>query len=129
MVLGVKVRRKRIALHSNEEATGLLSGNMADDKRHHRLAAATYFFTVFACLAGMSNTFLRTGRLFPGPHLFSGLGIILAGSFNIALVPWFKDHPFARLPHSIVGFIIILLLGVQVKSGLPILRSLWRSFH
>lgn len=129
MVLGIRVRRKRLSLQSNGEATGLLSGTVATNKRHHRLAAGTYFLTVVACFTGMGNTYLRAGRLFPGPHLFSGLAVLLVGSLSVALVPWFSEYPSVRLPHTIAGFIIILLLAVQVRTGLTILSSVWRDFH
>lgn len=129
MVLGVRVRGKRLSTQSNGEATGFLSGTAVENKRHHRLAAATYFLTVLACFTGMGNTYLRAGRLFPGPHLFSGLAVLLAGSFNVALVPWLKNYTPLRLPHMIAGFTIILLLAVQARTGLTILSSLWKDFH
>lgn len=128
-ILGIQARRRRLDPPSTSELTGLLSNVISDNKAHHKLAAATYFCTVLVCFLGMANTYSRSGRLFPGPHLYGGLAVILAGSFNVALVPWFKDFPGARFPHVIMGLVIMVLLTIQIKTGLKILVSVWKLFH
>lgn len=125
--LGLQVRNQRLS--STAEALGLVSRVRSDKKRHHKLAAGLLFLTTFFCFLGMYNTYSRAGRLFPGPHLYGGLGLILALSANAALVPWFKDITKIRLLHAANGCIVLLLVANQVKSGRPILVSVWNTVH
>lgn len=123
---GFQARQKRLSPHVTEE-TGLLSGVIFDDRRHHKLSAALVFLTTLGCFIGMGNTYARSARLFPGPHLWGGLAVLLAASANVSLVPWFQDAPRVRLIHASVGLVIIILLANQIKSGIPILVSVWRT--
>jgi hypothetical protein len=59
------------------EGVGLVRENNRREltgRTHYKLASALLCATVGGALVGMGNTFLRTGRLFPGPHLYLGLG-------------------------------------------------------
>lgn len=123
--LGYQARQKR--LYPRAEESGLLTGMVTDHRHHHKLSAALVFLTTAMCFFGMGNTFARSARLFPGPHLWGGLAVLFALSFNVMLVPWFKgDHRF-RIVHAVVGASIMVLLANQVKSGIPILVSVWKT--
>lgn len=124
-ILGIQARTARLSPEA--ESVGLLSGLAARSKAHHKLSATLVFLTTLFCFVGMGNTFMRTGRLFPGPHLYGGLAVLLALSLNVAFVPWFKDAPGMRLLHAANGIVILILLAVQVKCGLPILVSVWNT--
>lgn len=126
-ILGLQARNARLS--PTAETVGLLSGTATGTKTHHKLAAGLFFLTTLFCFVGMGNTFLRSGRLFPGPHLYGGLAVLLALSLNVSFVPWFKDVPRIRLIHATNGIIVLLLLASQVKSGWPILVSVWNHFH
>lgn len=76
----------------------------------------------------LANTFLRTGRLFPGPHLYGGLAVLLVAAANVALVPYLRDKNELRFLHTALGSIVLLLLASQVYSGIGILKSLIQSF-
>lgn len=125
-LLGIQARQRRLNPRATSE-TGLLSGIPSADRRHHKLSASLVFLTTAGCFSGMGNTYARTGRLFPGPHLWGGLAVLLAASANVSLVPWFKDIPRIRLLHATNGLLIILLLANQIMSGIPILVDVWRT--
>lgn len=119
-ILGIRVRRSR--LYPSAEITPLLH-RAARKGYHHKLSAFLLFATVFFMTLGMANTFLRSGRLFPGPHLYGGFLVIILLALNAAMVPWFKDIGTIRSFHAVVGGAILISVLSQVWSGLPILSS------
>lgn len=121
--LGIRVRYKRV--YPRPSSRGLLSGRPMD-RRHHKLSAGLVCLTTAACFFGMGNTYARSGRLFPGPHLWGGLAVLLALSVNVMLVPWMAAVP-VRGAHAAVGAVILALLANQLISGIPILLSVWRT--
>lgn len=126
-LLGLQVKNTRSV--ERTEATPLVSSvpRPVLQRYHHKLSASLFFLTAFTMFLGMFNTYSRAGRLFPGPHLYGGFFFLLAVSLNVALVPWFKDAPVVRGFHSVVGFVVILTIAWQIWSGLPILKSVWKT--
>lgn len=55
-----------------QERKELLKGSFKD--RHYNAGSILLGFGVFESIFGGVNTWFRTGKLFPGPHLFSGAG-------------------------------------------------------
>ena len=55
-----------------QERKNLLKGSYKD--RHFNSGSILLGFGVFESIFGGVNTWLRTGKLFPGPHLFAGAG-------------------------------------------------------
>lgn len=55
-----------------QERKELIKGNFRD--RHFNAGSILLGFGVFEAIAGGVNTWFRTGKLFPGPHLFAGAG-------------------------------------------------------
>lgn len=51
----------------------MLKGNFRD--RHFNAGSLLLGFGVFEAVGGGVNTWMRTGKLFPGPHLFAGAGM------------------------------------------------------
>ena len=131
-VIGLGVRRERKNQLRGNEGTRLLGDDRAaglwSGRSHHKLSAGLLFATVLFMLTGMANTFSRTGRLFPGPHLYGGLGLILAVTANVALAPWLREKVQLRTLHTAIGGIVILLVASQIYSGLGILSSLIQGF-
>eukprot|EP00189_Rhodosorus_marinus_P010444 CAMPEP_0184742276 /NCGR_PEP_ID=MMETSP0315-20130426/5251_1 /TAXON_ID=101924 /ORGANISM="Rhodosorus marinus, Strain UTEX LB 2760" /LENGTH=227 /DNA_ID=CAMNT_0027213027 /DNA_START=84 /DNA_END=767 /DNA_ORIENTATION=+ len=85
------------------------------------LLAATTFFT----FEGMANTYTRTGKLFPGPHLYAGLGIVSILAFMTALVPAMqKNQLWARNTHFTLAVGALGLFGWQAKTGMDIVGKL-----
>jgi hypothetical protein len=67
-------------------------------------------------VAGPVNTFLRTGKLFPGPHLYAGAAIVVLWALAAALVPSMqKGNENARSLHIAFNTLNILLFAWQVR--------------
>jgi hypothetical protein len=56
-----------------QERKELIKGSYRD--RHFNAGSILLGFGVFEAIGGGVNTWFRTGKLFPGPHLFAGAGI------------------------------------------------------
>lgn len=128
-ILGIMARQARLAPPQGEETPMLQRDlrSVARGKRwHHKLSAFLLFFTYFVMLVGMYNTFLRAGRLFPGPHMYGGFWFVLLTTLQASLVPWFADHKIARNVHTVVGLAVMICLFSQFWTGIPILKSVWK---
>ena len=55
-----------------QERKELIKGSYRD--KHFNAGSILLGFGVFEAVGGGLNTWLRTGKLFPGPHLFAGAG-------------------------------------------------------
>lgn len=58
-----------------QERKELVKGSYKD--RHFNAGSILLGFGVLESVGGGVNTYLRTGKLFPGPHLYAGAGIFL----------------------------------------------------
>lgn len=63
-----------------QERKELVKGSYKD--RHFNAGSILLGFGVLESVGGGVNTYLRTGKLFPGPHLYAGAGIVL----NLAII-------------------------------------------
>lgn len=71
---------------------------------------------------GPLNTYARAGKLFPGPHLYAGAGLVCLWALAAACVPHMqKGNDTARSIHIGANVAGIGLFGWQVVSGIPIL--------
>jgi Protein of unknown function (DUF4079) len=71
---------------------------------------------------GPLNTYARAGKLFPGPHLYAGAGLVCLWALATACVPAMqKGNESARLVHIGANVSGIGMFAWQVVSGLPIL--------
>lgn len=122
LYLGIQARQRRVSPSARPLVPRIR-------KAHHKLAAFVFLLTVAGCFLGMANTYTRVGRLFPGPHLYRGLLLVLLGACNVALVPWFMNYTSARLPHAIIGGLMLLVFLSQIQTGFHILKSVWAKFH
>ena len=69
--------------------------------------------TSFA-IEGPVNTFLRAQKLFPGPHLYAGAGIVVCWAMAASLVPMVgKGSDAARYGHVAFNFVAIVLFTWQ----------------
>lgn len=77
---------------------------------------------VTVAILGAFNTYMRAGKLFPGPHLYAGMACTIlwavAASFTPAMA---KGDEKARLAHISLNSINVVLFAWQVVSGIPIL--------
>lgn len=102
-----------------EERKNLLKGSYKD--RHFNSGSLLLGFGVFESIFGGVNTWLRTGKLFPGPHLFAGAAITVLWAAAAALVPAMqKGNETARNLHIALNALNVLLFVWQIPTGIDI---------
>jgi len=78
------------------------------------------FFTAW----GVYNTWFRADKLFPGPHVYAGTGIVVLWALSAALVPWMaKGNETARTAHIALNVLNVLLFCWQLPTGLEIAQK------
>jgi len=81
-------------------------------------------------IEGCVNTFMRTEKLFPGPHLFIGAGMVAVWALAAALVPEMqKGNDNARSAHIALNVVNTLLFVSQVPTGLEIVGKVFQFTH
>ncbi|KAI4328953.1 hypothetical protein L6164_021263 [Bauhinia variegata] len=102
-----------------EERKELLKGSFRD--RHFNAGSILLGFGVLEAVGGGVNTWFRTGKLFPGPHLFAGAAITVLWALAAALVPQMqKGSETARNLHITLNAINVLLFVWQIPTGIDI---------
>lgn len=103
----------------SEERKELIKGSFRD--RHFNAGSILLGFGVFEAVFGGINTWFRTGKLFPGPHLFAGAGITVLWAAAAALVPAMqKGNETARNLHIALNALNVLLFVWQIPTGIDI---------
>jgi hypothetical protein len=98
-----------------------LASKGARDKHFSQGSLLAFIGTAFA-IEGPLNTYARAGKLFPGPHLYAGAGLVVLWALAAACVPAMqKGNDTARTVHIGANLAGIGLFGWQVVSGVPIL--------
>ena len=68
------------------------------------------------------NTYARAGKLFPGPHLYAGAGLVVLWALAALCVPsMMKGNDTARAVHIGANVVGIALFAWQLSTGVPIL--------
>ncbi|KAG6548785.1 hypothetical protein Mapa_009546 [Marchantia paleacea] len=107
-----------------EERKELVKGNYRD--KHFNAGSILLGGGVLTSVGGCLNTYLRTGKLFPGPHLFAGAGITVLWALAAALVPAMqKGDERARSLHIGLNAINVALFLWQVPTGLEIVAKVF----
>jgi hypothetical protein len=97
----------------------LLKGGFRD--RHFNTSSILLGGGTTFAIAGAYNTYLRTGKLFPGPHLYAGAVIVILWALAAALVPAMqKGNDTARSLHIGLNAVNVGLFLWQVPTGLEI---------
>lgn len=113
----------RIRSASPEERKELVKGKYGE--RHFKIASALFATVTLATFGGMANTYTRAGKLFPGPHLYAGLGIIATMSVMTSMVPYMqKGQDWAKKIHFSGAFVVTSFFLWQAKSGMVIVGKL-----
>ena len=77
---------------------------------------------------GPLNTYARAGKLFPGPHLYAGAGLVVLWALAVATIPAMqKGSDTARTVHIGANVAGTSLFAWQVVSGIPILLKVWEN--
>lgn len=107
-----------------EERKELIKGSYRD--KHFNAGSILLAFGVFESIGGGVNTWLRTGKLFPGPHLFAGAAITVLWAAAAALVPPMqKGNETARSLHIALNAVNVLLFIWQIPTGLDIVLKVF----
>jgi len=112
-------------LAKEKERKELLAGKFKD--KHEWMGALILASGTGIAIEGAVNTFMRTGKLFPGPHLFAGAGMVALWAFAAALVPEMqKGNNTARAAHIGLNSVNTLLFLSQVPTGLEIVGKVFQ---
>jgi len=96
--------------------------------KHWALASVLLACGVTFSIEGGVDTYMRVGKLFPGPHLFAGAGITVLWAVAAALVPKMqKGEDWARTAHIGINVAILGLFTWQLQSGFEILDKVGPS--
>ncbi|KGN56398.1 uncharacterized protein LOC101206421 [Cucumis sativus] len=107
-----------------EERKELIKGSFRD--RHFNAGSILLGFGVLEAIGGGVNTWFRTGKLFPGPHLFAGAGITVLWALAAALVPAMqKGNETARNLHIALNTLNVLLFIWQIPTGIDIVLKVF----
>mmetsp|Transcript_48843 Transcript_48843/g.151358 ORF Transcript_48843/g.151358 Transcript_48843/m.151358 type:complete len:276 (+) Transcript_48843:110-937(+) len=119
----VKALKAQIAELSSERSA-LIKGNFKD--QHFQMSSLLLGGGIFFTVYGVFNTWFRTEKLFPGPHLFAGAAICVGWALAAACVPFMeKGNEAARNVHIALNVIILALFAWQLPTGFEILQKVW----
>eukprot|EP00471_Norrisiella_sphaerica_P004274 CAMPEP_0184478144 /NCGR_PEP_ID=MMETSP0113_2-20130426/256_1 /TAXON_ID=91329 /ORGANISM="Norrisiella sphaerica, Strain BC52" /LENGTH=335 /DNA_ID=CAMNT_0026855833 /DNA_START=34 /DNA_END=1041 /DNA_ORIENTATION=- len=104
------------------ERKNLVKGDFRD--KHFQLSSLLLALGVGIGIEGPVNTWMRTGKLFPGPHLFAGAGIVVLWAAAAALVPAMqKGSKLAKDLHVALNAANVGLFTWQIATGIPIVQK------
>ncbi len=104
----------------------LVAANLRD--KHWATGSVLLGVGVMVSILGATNTYLRAGKLFPGPHLFAGAAITGLWAAAAALVPEMqKGNEAARVGHIALNSINVGLFAWQVFTGFDIMVKVWEK--
>ncbi|MDF0554392.1 DUF4079 domain-containing protein [Kamptonema sp. UHCC 0994] len=125
MYLGVQVRRTRLA--DGDIKKEMVKGRFAI--RHHQIGSILLALMVIGAIGGMTVTYLNSGKIAIGPHLFAGLGMVGLISTSAALVPFMQKHDWVRNLHISLNIILLGLFGWQAVTGVQIVQKILSSMN
>ena len=103
----------------------LIAGKFKD--KHANAGYLLLAMGVTLAVEGCVNTYLRTGKLFPGPHLFAGAGITVLWAMAAGLVPEMeKGNQKARDLHIALNCVNVALFTWQIPTGLEIVGKVFQ---
>ncbi|GAX84349.1 hypothetical protein CEUSTIGMA_g11771.t1 [Chlamydomonas eustigma] len=121
---GVAIENPELVAKEKERKE-LLAGKFKD--KHEWMGALILASGTGIAIEGAVNTYIRTGKLFPGPHLFAGAGMVALWAFAAALVPEMqKGNNTARVAHIGLNSINTMLFLSQVPTGLEIVGKVFQ---
>lgn len=121
LYLGIQIRRTRTA--DKEVRKELIKKNY--NLKHFQIGSALLAFMTLGTIGGMAVTYINNGKLFVGPHLLVGLGMLGAIATSAALVPFMqKGNEFARYTHITLNVVLLGLFGWQAVSGMEIVQKI-----
>ncbi|KAK9822218.1 hypothetical protein WJX81_007915 [Elliptochloris bilobata] len=107
-----------------QERKDLLKANPRE--KHNNWGSLLLGLGVAIAVEGPVNTYLRTGKLFPGPHLYAGAAIVVLWALAASLVPYMqKGNDTARSIHIAANTVNLGLFAWQLPTGFEIVQKVW----
>ena len=121
LYLGIQSSKIRSA--DKETRKELVKKNFT--QRHHKIGSLLLALMVLGNIGGMAITYINNGKLFVGPHLLAGLGMVGLIAVSASLVPYMqKGNSLARNTHVSLNVLLLGLFGWQAVSGMQILQKI-----
>ena len=103
----------------------LVAGKFKD--KHANMGYLLLALGVTLAVEGGMNTYLRVGKLFPGPHLYAGASIVVLWAMAAGLVPQMeKGNQKARDLHIALNCVNLALFTWQIPTGLEIVGKVFQ---
>ena len=107
------------------ERKAILADGVRD--KHFNWGSLLLGLGVLIAVEGPVNTYLRTGKLFPGPHLYAGAAIVVLWAAAAACVPAMqKGNDAARSAHIAMNCVNLGLFAWQIPTGLEIVGKVFQ---
>ena len=121
LYLGVQIRRTRNA--DKEVRKKLVKKNF--NNRHHQVGSLLLALIVLGTIGGMAVTYINNGKLFVGPHLLAGLGMMGMVAVSASLVPYMqKGNDVARFSHIFLNIAMLGIFSWQAVTGMEIVQKI-----
>ncbi|EOD16482.1 hypothetical protein EMIHUDRAFT_415582 [Emiliania huxleyi CCMP1516] len=86
--------------------------------KHYQVGSVILGLGTAFAIEGPVNTFLRAQKLFPGPHLYAGAGVVVCWAMAASLVPLMsKGKDAARTAHIAFNVLALGLFTWQLPTG------------
>lgn len=103
----------------------LVKGGFKD--RHFNWGSLLLGLGVLIGVEGPVNTYMRTGKLFPGPHLYAGASIVILWAVAASMVPQMqKGNDNARTAHIALNCTNLALFAWQLPTGWEIVEKVFQ---
>ncbi len=123
LYLGIKVKKIRKPETDSETRKELIKANVKE--RHHRIGSIFMALIVLGTVGGMAVTYINNGKLFVGPHLLAGLGMMAMVTISASLVPYLqKGNDFARFSHVGLNMAMLGIFAWQAVTGVQIVQKI-----
>jgi hypothetical protein len=121
LYLGLQIRRTRSA--EGELKKELIKGKF--NVKHHQMGSLLLALMVTVAIVGMGVTYINNGKLFVGPHLLAGLGMMALIAIGASLTPLMqKGNDWARNTHIFLNIVLLGLFGWQAVTGVEIVQRI-----
>jgi len=118
---GTKVRSIRSA--DGETKKALIQSKVRD--KHYNTGAFMMAAMIFGTLGGMAVTYINNNKLFVGPHLLVGLGMVGVVGLSAAMAPFMqRGNELARTSHLLLNMALVGLFGWQAVTGMQIVQRI-----
>ena len=100
----------------------LAGANLRD--KHYQVGSVLLGLGTSFAIEGPVNTFMRANKLFPGPHLYAGAGVVVSWAMAASLVPLMaKGKESARIAHISFNVLALGLFTWQIPTGWEITQK------